>query len=157
MFENSAVQPGSADRLGIGWRVRGAYWLARQPFVSLHQQAFNECWWLKVNVLGQTATTATKTARYMRRRDADPFCGTNQPLFLCGRLCMLNKNCGLFFFSIPNHSACYSEESDKEDSDYKRHERCLHATLKTARLILQSFRPPFSSSIKYLPRANSWY
>lgn len=65
MFENSAVQPGSADRLGIGWCVRGAYWLTRQPFVSLHQQAFNECWWLKVNVLGQTATTATKTVCYM--------------------------------------------------------------------------------------------
>lgn len=54
-------------------------------------------------MLGQTATTATKTARYMRRRDADPFCGTNQPLFLCGRLCMLNKKVdffGVFFFSF---------------------------------------------------------
>lgn len=36
----------------------------RQPFVSLHQQAFNEHWWLKVNVFGQTATTGTKTACY---------------------------------------------------------------------------------------------
>lgn len=71
MFENSAVQPGSADRLGIGWCVRGAYWLARQPFVSLHQQAFNERWWLKVNVLGQTATTAMKkTARYMEEKQS---------------------------------------------------------------------------------------
>lgn len=72
MFENSTVQPGSADCLGIGWRVRGAYWLAGQPFVSLHQQAFNELWWLKVNVLGQTATTATKNST-LHQKDVDPF------------------------------------------------------------------------------------
>lgn len=83
MFENSAVQPGSADRLGIGWCVRGAYWLARQPFVSLHQQAFNERWWLKVNVLGQTATTATEKQPVTWEKSR------NQLLLSLQRLCTL--------------------------------------------------------------------
>lgn len=100
MFENSVVQPGSADRLGIGWCVRGAYWLARQPFVSLHQQAFNECWWLKVNVLGQTATTATEKqpVTWEKRR---PFRTSRNQLLLSLRcLCTLTAKGFAFCMQI---------------------------------------------------------